>query len=65
MRLLALDDATVDANFKWIIDTHLQVFEQIVCGPPVSKADQPSMDEGRRPCTGLSRHGMRRLRTRP
>ena len=46
MRLLALDDATVDANFKWIIDTHLQVFEQIVCGPPVSKAGQPSMEEG-------------------
>ena len=46
MRLLALDDSTVDANFQWIIETHLQIFEQIVCGTPVSKADQPSMDEG-------------------
>ena len=46
MRLLALDDSTVDANFRWIIATHLQIFEQIVCGTPVSKADQPSMDEG-------------------
>ena len=45
MRLLALDDATVDANFKWIIYTHLQAFDQIVCGTPVSKADQPGMDE--------------------
>ena len=46
MRLLALDDSTVDANFRWIIATHLQIFEQIVCGTPVSKADQPGMDEG-------------------
>ena len=46
MRLLALDDSTVDANFRWIIETHLQIFEKILCGTPVSKADQPSMDEG-------------------
>ena len=45
MRLLALDDSTVDANFRWIIETHLQIFEQIVCGTPGSKADQPGMDE--------------------
>ncbi len=46
MRLLALDDSTVDANFRWIIATHLQILERIVCGTPVSKADQPGMDEG-------------------
>ena len=45
MRLLALDDSTVNPNFRWAIATRLQIIKEVVLGSPVSGTDAPTMEE--------------------
>ena len=34
-----------DINLRWAVAKHLEVIEEVVCGPQVSKADTPGMEE--------------------
>ena len=45
MRLLPEKVSELDPNFRWSVETHLQILEEIVLGPPVSGSDAPTMEE--------------------
>ena len=45
MRLWPESIEESDINLRWAVAKHLEVIEEVVCGPQVSKADAPDMEE--------------------
>ena len=45
MRLWPESIEESDINLRWAVAKHLEVIEEVVCGPQVSEADTPGMEE--------------------
>ena len=45
MRLWPESIEESDINLRWAVAKHLEVIEEVVCGPQVSEADAPGMEE--------------------
>ena len=45
MRLLPEGVAELDPNIRWVVETHLRVFEEVVCGPLDPEPGAPSTEE--------------------
>ena len=45
MRLLPEGVAELDPNIRWVVETHLRVFEEVVCGPLDREPGAPSTEE--------------------
>ena len=45
MRLWPESTEESDLNLRWAVAKHLEVIEEVVCGPQVSEADTPGMEE--------------------
>ena len=45
MRLLPEGVAELDPNIQWVVETHLRVLEEVVCGPMDPEPGAPSMEE--------------------
>ena len=45
MRLWPESIEKSDINLRWAVAKHLEIIEEVVCGPQVCEADAPGMEE--------------------